>query len=237
MANHITNKQLNGNGAYAHTLGALTSILRKEADSIAKMTNVCGKASEIAKEIMLAMAVSGIMINAAYAGQSPNAKEKHTSQYAKTTIRSDMLAMVEDKPKGTAYQLGPNNISVKNTDGKSHYVLKLPILEKWYAYPAPNSDAKLSTKDMIKFSILKPGNPPDYYENISRYRYPGLPSANMAVFPLPMNVQNATVAYFTYVIKHKGFKLYSEQSSSGQLAITLSKGNHGAAGVYFSLTF
>ena len=148
-----------------------------------------------------------------------------------------MLAMVEAKPKAAAYRLGTNAVSVKNTNWKSRYVLQMLAEEKSYPEAASQSDAKLSPKSTIRFSILKPDNPPNYYGSISGYGYPGLSAANASLFPLPMNVQNATVAYFTYVIKHKGFKLYSEQSSSGQLAITLSKGNHDALGVYFSLNF
>jgi hypothetical protein len=233
----MANKQLKDNGASVHTSGTFTSILRKEADSVSKITNICGKASEIAKEIMLAVTVSGIMINTAYAGQFPNAKEKHSSDYAKNTTHSNMLAMVEAKPKAAAYRLGTNAVSVKNTHWKSRYVLQMLAEEKSYPEAAFQSDAKLSPKSTIRFSILKPDNPPNYYGNISGYGYSGLSAANANLFPLPMNVQNATVAYFTYVIKHKGFKLYSEQSPSGQLAITLSKGNHGALGVYFSLNF
>ena len=237
MANHMSNKQLNGNEAHAHTLGTLTSILRKEADSVSKITSICMKASEIATEMLLAMAVSGILINAAYAGQNTNAKEKHSLQYAKNATSSNMLAMVEVKPKGIAYPFVADSVPVKNTERKNHYVLQMFIPEKNYATPASQSDAKPSTKDLIRFSILKPDNPPDYYNSISGYRYHGQQVAYMEMSPLPMNVQDATAAYFTYVIKHKGFKLYSEQSSSGQLAVTLSKGNHGAVGVYFSLTF
>ncbi len=237
MANHMSNKQLKGNEAHAHTLGALTSILRKEADSVSKMTDICMKASEMATEMLLAMAVSGILINAAYAGQNTNAKEKHGLQYAKNATSSNMLAMAEVKPKESPYQLGANDVPVKNTERKSHYVLRTLIPEKNYADPAPRLDIKPGTKGPITFSILRPENPPDYYNNISEYRYHGQQFANMEISPLPMNVQNATIAYLTYVIKHKEFKLYSEQSSSGQLAVTLSKGNHDAVGVYFSLTF
>ena len=136
MANHMSNKQLNDNAAHAHTLGTLTSILRKEADSVSQITSICMKASEIATEMLLAMAVSGIMINVTHAGQNTNAKEKHSSQYTKNATSSNMLAVVEVKPKESPYQLGANDVPVKNTERKSHYVLRYRLAVYW-TYDSP----------------------------------------------------------------------------------------------------
>ena len=237
MANYTANKQLKGHEAHTHTVGTLKSVLRKEADSLSKINELCGKASEIAQEVLLAMAVSGIMITAAYAGQNQASKENPRSDYNKNANTSKMLAMVEVKRKSSGYLPGTNNVSIKNTEGKRPYMLQMPILEKNYAYLAPQSASEPSAKGSVRFSILRADNPPNYYDNISRFRYEGMDDSNIGLSPLPMNVRDATAAYFTYVIKHKGFKLYSEHSSSGQLAITMSKGNHGALGFYFSLTF
>ncbi|MCL5786836.1 MAG: hypothetical protein M1520_01380 [Candidatus Marsarchaeota archaeon] len=236
MANYTANKQLNGHEAHTHIMGALKSALRKESSPISKINELCGKTSEIAKEVLLAMAVSGIMITPTYAGQNPGLKEKPAPDYHKNANLSKTLAMVVTKPQKSEYLSETSNASIKGTDVTRIYKLQTLIPPKNYWYLNPQSTSKPSAIDEVKFSILRSDNPPNYYD-VPGFRYEGLNDSSTNLFPLPMNVQDATVAYFTYVIKHKGFRLYSENSHSGQLAITLSKGNHGALGFYFSLTF
>ncbi len=209
---------------------------RKEEPAINK-NNYCSDYSKAIKSIFIASFASGVMAGAVYASQNINMKQKQHSDFSYQASPSSSASLENLNQERNLSRKGTITTQKKNTEGKADYVKKAIVSEAVNIRNALNWQS-ITAKAPIRFSLLKPEYPPDYYDNIPARAYNDqIQTASMELFPLPMNVQNATVAYLTYVVRHKAFKLYSEQSPSGRLAITLSKGNHGALGFYFSLTF
>lgn len=224
----------------------LSGLMRKNEDSGNLQARINNGPGETAKKVLLALLASASITNNAYADQAIHAprRNQETSVKDASTVPisakskypdSSIIAM-NDPRSGTAAGTFPHYAGIEGSvAGGKRKIRFIDYIED--PDPIKPMGLKQNGEGSLRFSISRTEFNPNHYGEMRKKPYGVNIGNGLGFMPLPMDMQNATIAYLTYVVKHKQFGLYSRDVTSGKMAITLGKGNHGEIGLVFSLTF